>query len=535
MASNTSVPAIPLTGGLNLAVNSQQIAPGECTELTNYEVTTVGRYQRTGGYERYDGQQSPSSVIASNVPGFPFDTPEETIAAVKAEQAVKRDLIQPVPGSGPVLGVLLFKGERYAFRNTADGSAAKMHKATGTGWQEVTTPALQPNGVYEFVETNFTGSASTIEVVGVDGSNPAFRFDGTAFTQITSIIAPDQPIHIEVLPSQVLLLAFRGGSFLHSAVGDPAKFSSVDGGGEIAVGSEITGMQVQADATCAVFTRNRTFMLYGSSGGTSGDFQLKALALQSGAIAKTLQSMGSAVYLDDRGLTRLDRVQSFGDFDSAAISQKVQPLLLLKILSVNCSMTLRSKNQYRLFFSDSTVLTMTMYGNEVQGFSELRYNFVANCTCSGEDTNGKELLFVGGVDGYVYQLDKGNSFDGDAYSSSLQTGFMTLGQPEYKKRWRKLVIEADSVTRIDATYRCFYDFADPNIPLGKVMLGSGSKWDLSDWDIATWGGSSTSWSDLYIDGVSRSIAINIANTSDYYPPHTLSQLYLHASPRGRRR
>ena len=168
------------------------------------------------------------------------------------------------------------------------------------------------------------------------------------------------------------------------------------------------------------------------------DFQLKALALQSGCISNTLQSMGSAIYLDDRGLTRLDRVQNFGDFDSAAISQKVQPLLLSKVLNTRCSIVMRGKNQYRLFFGDQTVLAMTMYGNEVQGFSELRYNFVANCTFSGEDTDGRELFFVGGVDGYVYQLERGNSFDGVAYASTFQTGFMSFGQAEYKKRWRKM-------------------------------------------------------------------------------------------------
>jgi hypothetical protein len=532
MSSNATVQPIPLTGGLNVAVNSQQIAPGECTELINYELTTTGRYQRVAGYERCDGTKAPSSVVATELPGYPFATPEDAIAALKAGRLARRDEILTVPGSGPVLGVLIFKGVLYAFRNNAGGTAAKMHKATATGWQEVTTPALQPSGRYQFVETNFTGAAGTIEVIGVDGKNPAFRFNGTTLTQIASIIAPDQPIHCEVLPSQVLLLAFRGGSFLFSSVGDPTKFSAVDGGGEIAVGQEITGLQVQADNTCAVFTRNRTYILYGTS---KEDFQLKALALRSGCIDGTLQSMGNAVYLDDRGLTRLDRVQNFGDFDSAAISQKVQPLLLSKVLNTRCSMALRTKNQYRLFFGDSTALCLTMFGSEVMGFSELRYNFVANCAFSGEDSNGGELFYVGADDGYVYQLERGNSFDGTAYSSTLQTGFMSFGRPEDKKRWRKLVVEADSVTRLDAQYRTYYDYTDPNIPLSAIMIGSGSKWDLSDWDLATWGGASTSWTDLYLDGVSRSISVYMATSSDYYPPHILSQLFLHASPRGRRR
>ena len=532
MASNTNVSTIRLAGGLNLSASDQELAPGECVELFNYEITTTGRYQRVKGFERYSGQPAPSDARASDVPGYPALTPEQTIAGLKLLQAERRDLIFGVPGSGPVLGVFGFQGVLYAFRNVVDGSEAKLYKESDDGWVEVVTPTLQPGGHYETREANFTGSAGTMEVVGVDGNNPAFRFDGTTFTQITSIITPDAPIHLDILPSQILILAFRGGSFLYSAVGDPTKFSSVDGGGEIAVGQEITGIEVQADSTTAIFTRNRTYMLYGSS---SADFQLKALALRSGAIEKTIQSMGSSIYLDDRGLTRLDRVQQFGDFEGATISQKVQPALLLRLQNVKASIVSREKNQYVLYFSDKTALTLTMYGGEIMGYTMLRLPIAPNCAWSGEDTNGKEVCFLGGDDGFVYRLDSGNSFDGQAYASSLQTGFMAGGKPEYKKRWRKMVIEAQSVTQLSAQYKCYYDYADPNIPLTDVILGSGDKWDLSEWDMADWGGASTSWCDLYLDGVSRNIAIYMRSESDFYPPHTMSQIFLHASPRGRRR
>lgn len=532
MASNTQVQTINLAGGLNVAASEQMLNPGECSELINYEITTMGRYQRVKGYERFSGQPAPSGVIAATLPGFPFASAEETITAIKAAQLDRRNSIMPVPGSGPVLGVFTFKGEVYAFRNIADNSAAKMYKSELTGWVEVTTPALNPNGEYEFIEANFTGSTGTKEIIGVDGKNPAFRFDGTTFTQIVSIITPDAPTHAAVLPSQILVISFTGGTFLYSAVGDPTKFSSVDGGGEIAVGQEITSIEIQADNTAAIFCRNRTYVLYGSS---PANFTLKSLALRSGAIKSTVKSMGSTIYLDDRGLTRLDRVQAFGDFEGATISQVVQPLLISKLGVVKASMVLREKNQYRLFFDDQTCLSLTQYAGEVMGFTELRLTFSASCAWSGENEEGSEVFFVGAKDGYVYQLESGNSFDSNPYISSFKTGAMNLGGPENKKRWRKLVVEAQSVTQLNASYKLYYDFADPNVPLSEVMLGSGAKWDLSDWNNATWGGASTSWTDLYIDGVSRNISIYMAVESDYYPPHVMSSLLLHASPRGRRR
>ena len=195
----------------------------------------------------------------------------------------------------------------------------------------------------------------------------------------------------------------------------------------------------------------------------------------------------------------------------------------------------REKNQYHLYFSDQTALTLTLYGSEVMGYTQLRLGFTPHSTWSGENAQGKESCYIGGEDGYVYQMDSGNSFDGAVYASSFQTGFMSGGKPEYKKRWRKLVIEMQSVTQVDAQYKCYYDYADPNIPLSDTLLGSGAKWDLNEWNNALWGGASTSWSDLYIDGVSRNMAVYMRSESDYYPPYEMSLLFIHASPRGRRR
>ncbi|WP_352311242.1 hypothetical protein, partial [Psychrobacter sp. W2-37-MNA-CIBAN-0211] len=92
---------------------------------------------------------------------------------------------------------------------------------TVTGWNEVTTPALSPGGQLVIKQANFSGSAAGLELIGVDGKNPAFRFDGTTYTQITGPITPDAPTNLEVLPSQVLLIAYRGGSFVFSKIGDP--------------------------------------------------------------------------------------------------------------------------------------------------------------------------------------------------------------------------------------------------------------------------------------------------------------------------
>jgi hypothetical protein len=48
-----------------------------------------------------------------------------------------RAAIQPVPGAGPVRGVACLKGERYAWRDNAAGTAGVMFRATAGGWAPV--------------------------------------------------------------------------------------------------------------------------------------------------------------------------------------------------------------------------------------------------------------------------------------------------------------------------------------------------------------------------------------------------------------
>ena len=49
----------------------------------------------------------------------------------------QRSSITIVPGEGSVLGVWVFSGDVYAFRNKSGSATAGMYKSTSTGWSEV--------------------------------------------------------------------------------------------------------------------------------------------------------------------------------------------------------------------------------------------------------------------------------------------------------------------------------------------------------------------------------------------------------------
>ena len=155
MPSATQMPTILFRGGLNLGASVFEMQAGEATQLFNYEVNTLGRYQRILGYERFDGRPSPSAVVPSELQGFPFDNDEDEASAVLNERNSRRNAIGPVEGSGPIRGVVNYNGAVYVFRDDVDGTRCVMHKSSPTGWVEVTTPALTAGGRYEFVVANF--------------------------------------------------------------------------------------------------------------------------------------------------------------------------------------------------------------------------------------------------------------------------------------------------------------------------------------------------------------------------------------------
>lgn len=101
-------------------------------------------------------------------------------------QSRRRSLITAVTGSGPILGVAVYNGDVYAFRDAVDGKSATMWKSSASGWTSVRT-GLYPGGDYSLEVCNFTGSSATAALFGCDGKNRPFKWDGTTFTQMAPI------------------------------------------------------------------------------------------------------------------------------------------------------------------------------------------------------------------------------------------------------------------------------------------------------------------------------------------------------------
>lgn len=536
---------------------------------------------------------------------------------LRAAIVATRADIQAVPGSGRLLGVWLYGGVKYAFRNNAGGTAGVMFKSSTAGWTAVAlgrkldftsggvTPiaennvitgaisgatatvkrvvvtsgswaagtaagyfvfasqtgtfqaenldvgaslnlatiagngaaqTLLPNGRYEFLNENFYGSTATRRMYGCDGVNKAFEFDGTTYCPVTTGMTDDAPIHITEFKKH-LFLAFRKGSVQHAAPGEPLVWAVIVGPTEIGTGDEITGFAPVPGDVLAIFNRNQTYLLYGTS---VLDWNLKLHAEDSGAIEWSVQPIGAPRYIDDRGMTSLDAVQAFGDFTASTFSQKIQPLLdaRLRYSSVTASIRVRTKDQYRVFFADGTGVIAKFRPKAIE-FTRINFGVVVRCACSVEDTSGREVLLFGSDDGYVYEMDSGTSFDGSEIVGYLRLPFGHLKSPQQNKHYLKAVLDIDAPgsTNLDFTHELNY--GNPDTPLGATqglnVQSGGGQWGSAVWSEFVWGAQVVGTAEGYIDGDGVNLGMLIRSASTYDRSHTINGVNLHYSMRGRAR
>lgn len=409
-------------------------------------------------------------------------------------------------------------GTGYAL---ADGDSASIELLSG--------------GKFEFKNYNFKGSEHSVSMFGCDGVNKGFQWTGSSLIFIHTGMTGDTPQHI-IAHKKHLFFSFTGGSLQHSSIGDPFEWSPILGASELAMGDAITGLSDIPGGVLAIFTRNATSVLYGSS---SVDWELKSLSNEAGAISWSVQKMGRPIYLDDRGITTLAAIQQFGDFQNATLSKLIQPLVNAKKGLVVSSVRIKSKNQYRIFFSDESAWFVTFDGDAIGGIMPVDYGMVVQAIFSAEDANGNEVVYCGDIEGYIYQMDKGTSFDGDEIESYLKTAYNSAKSPEQKKRYRKLTIELDTglSSEVELMFFPFLSFGQSDIafsdPQSFKGAGGGGVWNINNWNNFYWSGPDSGTIEGHLTGTGKNIAFLFYSATAYEEPHTITSFNVHYSFRSR--
>lgn len=301
---------------------------------------------------------------------------------------------------------------------------------------------------YLFKQTNFFGQDKYDCVYGVHGAGPAFAFDGETIIKVRSPLAPhdDLPRHI-ARHGESLVLGFFGGAVLVTAPGNPFETRGDQGASALEVGDRIAGLAEMPGDALGIICQSQTALLRGL---TQLSFYKSTLSARRGGIEYTIGDMGRIIVADSFGLFAADTPESFAAAERNYLSVAVEPWLRERLqatlnteqryLRPIAALPVRAKNQYRLYFRDGYVLTMTV--REQMEFTMQRYftpaedeyspdaPWAVRALAAGIDANGRERLFcsfTGTKRGYLFEVDGGNTLDGDAIPHHAELNPISFG------------------------------------------------------------------------------------------------------------
>lgn len=330
-------------------------------------------------------------------------------------------------------------------------------------------------GRLRFDRYNFNG---TDKIIFVDGANNPAIYDGSTYTVLDS--APtdvNAATHVKNFKNSLFFA--KGSDITFTAVYTDSDFSAANGAGTLNVGDDIVGLSVFREQLF-IFTENSIFKIAGS---TIADFRLDPVTRDIGCIAgDSIQEIGTDVmFLAPDGLRLLGATDRVGDFNFQNVSKAIQSRFttFTSASTSYASITIRGKSQYRLLgynpsYTEENALgiIVTQLSEEGGGgFGCAETRGIAAYTADSHLNDGVELIVFGNNDGYVYQLEQGNSFDGSDIYAIFATPNLPLTDPRVRKTFYKMFLYTDpsGIVSFDAYLKLDFDQVDAIQPEGVLI------------------------------------------------------------------
>jgi hypothetical protein len=459
-----------------------------------------------------------------------------TGATSGATGVVRRVVQQSGLWSGTAAGYLVLSGVTGTFQDNeivAGGGGS----ATANGVAVQIT--LPPGGRYRFAVHNFFGASNLTRLYGVNGVGRAFEWDGTVLAPIRTGLsdALDKPTHIAEY-AEHLFLGFRGGSLQNSGTGKPLSFMAIDGAAEYGIGQDITGLGATKTALIVTGKRRIDYL----TGRDSETFNLVPVSEDSGAMPETFQIIGEPKFLDNLGIRSLRAADTFGNFRVGTDTQMIEPLIRAYMDSTVrpcASARVRRLDTYRIYFDDGSGVSL-YYGRKNPEAMPFTLGFVPSCLEVGFDAFDRDVIYAGDANGWVYQMDSGTSFDGEAMPFFLQLAYFNDGTPNRDTRWHSVALEiATGTSSAPLSLVADFGYGDEDQPAMPETIrsaaGAGGIWDISNWDEFLWSSPVQGQIHSEINGVAQNIAVGIVGDHTYESAHTIGSITYFLSKRRARR
>jgi len=299
----------------------------------------------------------------------------------------------------------------------------------------------------KFAKYNFNG---TEKVVIVDGLNEPALYDNATFTALTS--APTDVIGATfVAEAKGHLFFAKGDTVTYTAFETDSDFSIGNGAGNFRVGGTVTALAVFREQLI-IFTESTIHQLTGRA---VSDFVVQTITADIGCIdSDTVQEIaGDVMFLGPDGLRLLSATDRIGDFGLASVSKNIQSVMT-GFISANTSFTscvVREKSQYRLLGYNNNItqenaqgILATQFapqGGEGMAWAETRG--IRAYVADSDYNQNVEQVFFANDDGYLYQMESGNSFDGINIQTTFATPHLPISDPRKRKTFYKLFLYTD--------------------------------------------------------------------------------------------
>ena len=135
--------------------------------------------------------------------------------------------------------------------------------------------------------------------------------------------------------------------------------------------------------------------------------------------------------------------------------------------------------------------------------------------------------------GWVYEAERGRSFDGQEIEAFVRMPLNHIGDPTRDKKFYRADLHLDLESRVTLGISAIFD--DGNAPdqtnTDQIVYGGGGLWDEGLWDEFYWDAPLNGYATFDLIGTGRNISVLILSKTKLEAPHTLNGITLHFAPR----
>ncbi len=460
MPSEEQTSLVKLQGGLDTISDRLSLfqTPGKTVKMVNFEGGIRGGYRRISGYTKY-GTLSPDGVGTLKVLGA-------------------RSYFN---------GCVAFQGGNVYFSQTG-ASWLQVNKDTGDTFVDAATLAglgALPRNTdatehYRIVELH-NGTEEEIYFVDTIGTNPIGRLvlrdnSGTTEYKYQHASETDWGVGNERFPTTIEVHSERlvvsgdplfKNELYYSDLLQPFDFI---GGGVINIADEIVWAE----------TFRENLIIFGSGSiravaglGDPSLQNIEPITTKIGCVAggSVQEVAGGLIFLAPDGLRTIAATQRLDDFELGTLTTTIQDEILNIIDGLDTafisSVTIRSRNQYRLFSHKPGNITIGV-GGVIREGGALEWNLFNNFPIydvhGTRDNDNMEVIYQSINDAFVYQHDSGSTFDGVNITAYFQTPEMVMGDPNFRKSLSTVEVYTDLEGPVDYSFKILYDEDLQNSP-----------------------------------------------------------------------